>query len=134
MLEGRIKVAEAGALLKSIELQLEEIRLTGREPRNTSHCEDLDKGCLEQDGAPIPVSGPCVSEFEGCMGKAAEAMGTTLVYAGTSIAALDATLTVWAAGAAMSFAAALSWGLLIAGVGVLAIYYTSEFVKCKRNR
>jgi hypothetical protein len=32
-LEGRIRVAEAGAHLKTIELQLEEIRLTGREPR-----------------------------------------------------------------------------------------------------
>jgi outer membrane protein TolC len=33
-LEGRIKVADAEAQVKSIELQLEEVRITAREPRN----------------------------------------------------------------------------------------------------
>jgi len=34
VLEGRMKVAEADAQLKSLQLQLEEIRITGLEPRN----------------------------------------------------------------------------------------------------
>jgi len=34
LLEGRIKVAEAQTQVKSIELQIEEIRMTGREPRS----------------------------------------------------------------------------------------------------